>query len=264
LTYLGVAGWKLDDGADALLFDPYFTRARVENSSAILSPDAEAIARFAPAHADVILVGHSHYDHLLDVPTIAKMTGALVVGTESTQHVGLAAGLPASRLRVVHGGETFQVGPFAIRAISALHSLTGQASDTTIPSDVTLPMAAEAYVEGGTLQYLVRLEGRTVLFMGTANFIESELEGLRPDVAIVAVGLREKVPDYCCRLMRALGNPSLVMTNHFDAHRQPLGAKPMDIGDEGLADLQAFANEIHACSPTTRVVVPKHFEAMTL
>lgn len=34
-----------------------------------------------------------------------------------------------------------------------------------------------------------------MLFIGTANFIESELEGLRPDVAVVAIGLREKIPD---------------------------------------------------------------------
>ncbi|APR80845.1 Hypothetical protein A7982_06192 [Minicystis rosea] len=36
--------------------------------------------------------------------------------------------------------------------------------------------------EGGTLQYLVGVRERSILFIGSANFIESELVGLRPDV----------------------------------------------------------------------------------
>jgi L-ascorbate metabolism protein UlaG (beta-lactamase superfamily) len=84
LTYLGVAGWRVDDGANALLVDPFFSRTRLEDGGAMLSPDPGLIARYAPAHANAILVGHSHYDHLLDVPDIAKRTGATIVGTEST------------------------------------------------------------------------------------------------------------------------------------------------------------------------------------
>jgi L-ascorbate metabolism protein UlaG (beta-lactamase superfamily) len=34
--------------------------------------------------ADFILVTHTHYDHVLDVPYIATKTGATVIGTEST------------------------------------------------------------------------------------------------------------------------------------------------------------------------------------
>jgi L-ascorbate metabolism protein UlaG (beta-lactamase superfamily) len=119
-------------------------------------------------------------------------------------------------------------------------------------------MAADAYGEGGTLQYLVRFEGRTLLFIGTANFIESEIEGLRPDVAIVAVGLREKIPDYSCRLMRAIGKPRLVLTNHFDAHWKPLGPEQMGIEKDSRASLEKFAGEVHACAPDTKVVIPVH------
>jgi hypothetical protein len=110
----------------------------------------------------------------------------------------------------------------------------------------------------------VQIDRRTILFIGTANFIESELEGLRPDVAVIATGLREKIPDYSCRLMRVLGSPKLVLTNHFDAHWAPLGPKQMEIGDAGKASLAKFADEIHACAQATRVVVPTHFAETTL
>ena len=264
LTYLGVAGWELDADGRTLLMDPYFSR-RDAKDGVPLAPDDAVIAQHTPPHADGILVSHSHYDHLLDVPAVAKLTGASVVGTESTLNVARASAIAESRLVLAHGGpgESILLGPFTVHPVRALHSLTGQPT-VTISRGIILPMPSAGWGEGGTLQYLVKVDGRTILFMGTANFVETEVTGLRPDIAIVAVGLREKVPDYSCRLMRALGNPKLVLTNHFDAHRKPLGPKQMDIGDDGRADLSHFADEIHACSPATKVIVPKHFEPMTI
>ena len=257
LTYLGVAGWQLRSSAGTLLVDPYVTRAAGEDESAPLVPNAEAIAAYIPLRADVVLVGHSHYDHLLDVPDVAKRTGALVVGTESTANVARASGLRAERVRVVHGGDALQVGPFAVRVVSGLHSLTGQ-PNVPIPSDIHLPMVPGGYGEGGTLQYLVKLEGHTILFVGTANFIEEEVTGLRPDIAVIAIGLRQKIPDYTCRLLRALGRPKLVFPNHFDAHREPLRDGKIESSPDTRAELDAFAKEVQSCAPGTRVVVPVH------
>ncbi|APR87234.1 secreted protein [Minicystis rosea] len=263
LTYLGVAGWQLTDGAHTLLVDPYFTRADVADDAAPLSPNLAQITRYAPARADVILVEHSHYDHLLDVPTIARRTGATVIGTDSSLNVARADGVAETQLVVARGGETFDVGPFSVRALRGLHSLVGLPA-TPIPREVTMPMEARAYTEGGTLQYLVRVHGRSILFIGSANFIEGELTGLRPDVALVAVGLREKIPDYTCRLMRALGRPRLVLTNHFDAHHEPLGPKQMSLGDDARTSLAKFADEVHSCAPDTKVVVPTHLQPLAL
>ncbi len=261
IEYLGVAGWAVFDDAHVLLADPYFSRVHVADESVPLTSDLPTIARYAPPHADVILVSHSHYDHLLDVPTIARSTGATIVGTKSTVNVARASGV--ANVVLVRGGESLAFGPFSVKPIRALHSLSGQAT-ANIPADVTVPMTADAFAEGGTLQYLIGVEGRTILFIGTANFIESELDGLRPDVAIIAVGLREKVPDYSCRIMRALGQPRLVLANHFDAHRKPLGPEQMNIGDESRADLAHFAAEVHSCSPQTKVVIPTHFEPIAI
>jgi L-ascorbate metabolism protein UlaG (beta-lactamase superfamily) len=263
LTYLGVAGWQLTDGDHVLLVDPYFSRVNVESGTQPLAPDEAAIERHAPAHADVILVGHSHYDHLLDVPTIAAKTGAAVVGTESTANVLRAAGITEEHVTVARGGESLRFGPFSVQAVRGLHSLTGQAS-APIPAGIRLPMSADEYGEGGTLQYLVRAEGRSILFIGTANFIQEELRGIHPDIAIVAVGLREKIPDYSCRIIRTLGMPRLVFANHFDALWEPLGPKQMAIDEEARTSIARFADEIHACALATKVIVPNHLQPMTL
>jgi L-ascorbate metabolism protein UlaG (beta-lactamase superfamily) len=262
LTYLGVAGWQLTHAGNTLLLDPYFTRAAVTDFSRPLLPDTAAISRFAPPAADVILVGHSHYDHLLDVPTIALRTSATVAGTASTLNVARAAGVPEARLQLAIPGRALTLHSFSIRPLASLHSLIGIPS-VDIPRDVRLPLATKDYGEGGTLAYLVDVGGRSLFFLDTANFDEAALRGahpgLHPDVAVIAVGLREKIPDYTCRLMRLLGDPPVVFPNHFDAHAEPLTAGEDRVTDVARADLAKFADEVRACSPATRVVFPEIF-----
>lgn len=261
LTYLGTAGWELRVASSALLVDPYFTRVDVDDEDAPLAPNEALVAKIAPTHADAILIGHSHHDHLLDAPFLAKRTGAKLVGSESTLNVGRAAGVREDALVHVSGGESIQIGPFAIRVLRGLHSGTG-AELATIKREIHLPLRKGDYAIGTTLQYLVRAGGHEVLFIGSANFIEDELAGVHPSVAIVATALREEVPDYTCRLMRVLGSPPVVLTNHFDAHWEPLGPKQLELDEDERRSLTSFADEVHSCSPNTKVIVPEHFRTM--
>jgi L-ascorbate metabolism protein UlaG (beta-lactamase superfamily) len=255
LTYLGAAGWRLDRGEVTVLVDPFLSRPDL---AAPLVSDPAAIAA-GPARAAAILVGHSHADHVLDVPAIARRTGAEVLGSESTARYARASGVAADHVITVRGGEDLEFGAFSVRVIPSLHSALDHkhtyGASAQIPENVTLPLTFAGFAEGGTYAYLVRLGGRQILFLSTANFIERELEGIHPDVAVVATGLREELHDYSCRLMRVLGAPPLVITSHFDDWRHP--PKPSrELDADTAADLAAFAAEIHACAPRTRVVVP--------
>ena len=257
LTWLGVAGWQLDAGSTTILVDPYYSRPA--DLDGPVTPDAAAIAARAPTRADLIVVGHTHVDHALDVPAVALATGARVVGSESTAHLARASGVPEARIMAVRGGERITQGEGSVQVIPSLHSKVGEdLLGGVLSAPPQLPMRAIDYPEGGTFAYLIRISGHTVLFLGTANFIESEVTGLKPDVAVIATGLREKVEDYTCRLMRALDDPPLVYTNHFDDWQSP----PVDapVSD----DLRAFIAEVGRCSPNTRVVVPQPFKKMSV
>jgi len=264
LTYLGVAGWSLTDGLHTVVVDPYFSRPDFDDGVPVV-PDEDAIARNSPAHVDVILVGHSHVDHVLDAPFVAARTGAQLLGSVSTAHYARACGLPADRIIPVQGGEDYAFDGFSVRVIPGLHSALDDkhtfGADDLIAADVALPMAFADFGEGGTYDYLVRMGGQEVLFIGSANYIERELQGLRPDVAVVATGLRDELHDYSGRLMAALGAPPLVLANHFDAWRAPLGEP---LSDETRADLAAFAAEIHACAPATRVLIPEPMQPIVV
>jgi len=256
LTYLGVAGWQLEAGGKTILTDPYFSRPADANQP--LVPDVAAIAAHAPVHADLIVVGHSHFDHLLDAAEVAKRTGAELIGSLSTMRVAIASGVPEAQLTGISGGEDLARSGFSVRVIRSLHSMIG-AADTLgeIGEAPQLPMPQSGYKAGGTFAYLIEIAGHEVLVLDTANFIESELAGIHPDIAIIAPGLREQIRDYSCRLVHVLGDPPIVLATHFDDwHHAPADQPPGE-------DLQKFIAEIQHCSPHTRVIVPKHFERMT-
>jgi L-ascorbate metabolism protein UlaG (beta-lactamase superfamily) len=264
LTYLGVAGWSLQSGAHTMLFDPYVTRVAVDTEmDNVVVPDGLAIERYIPARADLIVVSHSHFDHALDVPEIALRTGAVVFGTSSTAELARASHVPEQQIVAASGGEELVFTAFKVRAVKALHSLIDM-PNLPIAAGPKLPMRARDYQEGGTLQYFVRFGDRTLYFLGTANFVEAQLAGVKADIAIVAVGYRQKVPDYTCRLMRALGFPKLVLPNHFDAWQEPLRPGQMTLSEETQADLSAFEAEVHACAPEAHVITPVWLEPIAL
>jgi L-ascorbate metabolism protein UlaG (beta-lactamase superfamily) len=240
LTYLGVAGWTIDDGHHVVVVDPYFSR--VPDSAHAVS-DSVAVSARAPAHADLIVVGHAHYDHAVDAPAVARRTGADLLAPVSVLAAARDAGVPDDRLWAAQPGDDYELHGFSVRVISSLHSATGVAAGGDV----------------ATVAYLLRLDGAQVLVFDTANFDERALEGIHPDVAIVATGLRERIHDYTCRLMGVLGNPRVVLPTHFDDFRAPPGT-PLDAS--ARADLDAFARELHACSPATRLVVPSAFTAV--
>ena len=255
LTYLGVAGWQIESAGTTILVDPYFSRPNLDGP---IVSDPQAIAAHAPKRADLVVIGHSHVDHLLDAPAVALATGAEIMGSDSTARVALAAGVPADRVIPVKGGEDYAFDGFSVRVIPSLHSALGDKHVMGGPITVVPPVRFEDYEEGGTLDYLVRVGGHEIFVSSTANFIERELVGLHPDVAIIAPGLRQEIHDYTCRLMTLLGNPPVVYATHFDNWRGPPVDEPPD------EDTQAFVAEVRACSPGTRVVVPRHFDRMQL
>lgn len=257
VTYLGVAGWLFEVGDITIVADPYFSRPDLSKP---LVPDEAVIAERSPARADLVIVGHSHFDHLLDAPSVAKRTGAEIMGSATTAHVARASGVPPEKIITVKGGEDLAWEDFSVRVIPSLHSALGDKHvfGGELTSDPALPMGADDYQEGGTFAYLLRLYGREIFVLDTANFIEREVAGLTPDIAIVATGLRQEIHDYTCRLLHALGDPPIVIANHFDDFRGPPVDAPID------ADLEAFTKEVEACAPGTVVIVPRHFEPMTL
>jgi len=102
VTYLGTSGILVEYGEHALLTAPFFSNppfaARAPDalrwlgSGPRITPDSAVIEQQLPRSADrasVILVGHGHYDHLMDVPYIAthRTKSAIIFGGPSIRHM---------------------------------------------------------------------------------------------------------------------------------------------------------------------------------
>lgn len=227
-------------------------------------PDTAAIDSHIQ-RANFILVTHTHYDHVLDVPHIALKTHATVIGTESTENVLRAYHVSEEQLITVRGGEDFEFGVFSVKVIPSIHSALGHKhyfSSERAPPGMTAPLTLrQMHPEGGTLAYLIRFGGHQILAFGGNNYIEREIDGLRPDVVLVGAGVsRNEIHDYTGRLMRDLGFPPLVLPTHWDNFMAPYGASQQTAIDA----LQSFVQEVRAVSPKTRVIVPKYFEPIRL
>ena len=270
LTYLGNAGWEITDGTTVVLVDPFLTQfarwqpgAKPEgpDPDGIYAPDTALINRHVP-RADYILITHGHSDHALDAGPIAKRTGAVVVGHETAANLARAYRVPEQQLITVKGGEDYDFEGFSLKVIPSIHSAlddkryfnNGRGIAGTAPRGLSAPLRRRDYQEGGSLAYLLRIGGHEILIMGSMNYLEREMEGLRPDIALVgANSQRLEIYDFTGRLMRALGHPALVIPSHADAYGDP---KP---SAAALADRAKFLDEVKRASPTSRTISPTWF-----
>src|SRR6266436_9965016 len=283
LLWLGTAGWEISDGTTVILIDPYVSRifgpqppgripyARTPGDARpvygwddVATPDVAAIDAHAQ-RANFVLVTHTHYDHVLDVPHIALKTHATVIGTESTENVARAYNVPEEQLITVRGGEDYEFGVFSVKVIPSLHSALGHKryfSSEKAREGMKAPLTLlQIHPEGGTLAYLLRFHGSQILVFGGMNYIEREMEGIRPDVVLVGAGSsRREIHDYTGRLMRALNYPPLVLPTHWDNFLAPYGATQQP----AIEAVQSFVEEVKAASPKSKVIVPKYFEAIRL
>jgi reactive intermediate/imine deaminase len=273
LTYLGNAGWEITDGRRVVLVDPFLTQFRrwrpggADVAPAALYVPDSAFIDAQVRRADYILITHGHADHALDAGYISRRTGAVIVGHETAANLARAYDVPDSALITVIGGEDYDFGDFSLRVVPNIHSAlddkryynNGRGIAGKAPRGLRAPLRRVDYQEGGNLAYILRMAGHEVLIMGSMNYIEREMQGLRPDIALIGSNSqRLEIHDYTGRLMRALGNPAVVLPSHADAYGNP--NPPAAV----LADRRLFQQEVAAASPTTRFISPTWFEPIVL
>src|SRR6185436_12972274 len=100
------------------------------------------------------------------------------------------------------------------------------------------------------------LGNHRVLHQSTGGFIEANLKGLQPDVAILR-GNRNYQWSEAIKTLQ----PKTVIIHHFDDWRSALAR---GIPDANLRRAQRFERDIKSINPEIKVIIPKHLQQITL
>jgi hypothetical protein len=226
MHYLGNGGWIFRRGNDVIATAPFVSHPTWLALLRTAKPDEALIDEFVPPMdaVEIVLVGHGHYDHAMDLPVIArtKATHATFVGGRTVTNV-LAAAIDDRRLRAVQDRELATGGrkgqwlfnrarTIRFMALGSTHAphVAGWklvATGTVDERQRELPGAPLRWKEGETLAFLIdflgpgeRIDFR-IYYQDAASEpgtgIVPDLEGpdVAPtDVAILCVAAFDQVP----------------------------------------------------------------------
>src|SRR5919109_1422806 len=214
LKWLGNAGWEVQIGKTILLIDPFLTR-KDRSMDAEWKTDEAAVLKVIKG-ADYIFAGHSHHDHIGDVPFIAKRFGSKIVGSRTTTNLALTAGVDKSQVITISGGEKLDFKDFSVQVIDSRHGWRQGKPPRKENEEISRPWAGPImgrdFVDGGSFLYYFAFGRQRVLHQSTANFIEAKLTGVHPDITLLAVGHDGYNLDSVLKNLK----PKMVILQHFD------------------------------------------------
>ena len=209
VRFTGTSTLLFSDGETSWMVDGWFTRVgALPMLGGTIEPDVEAIARGLERNAvdrlAVVIPVHSHFDHAMDAPEVARRTGALLLGSESTANIGRGWGLDESRIRVAEDGEPVRFGAFTITLIHTRHfefpdpAVRERAlADPMIDAPLVPPVEVFDYKVGQPYAiHVVHPKGR-FLIQASAGFIEGGLRDFPAETVFLGIGgLETQTADY--------------------------------------------------------------------
>jgi L-ascorbate metabolism protein UlaG (beta-lactamase superfamily) len=249
LTWLGTAGFRFAYQGTVVYIDPYVTRLTMRDVALrrVVPSSPEAIERWID-RADAVLVGHTHFDHALDVPAIAQRTGCKVYGSTSAAHLMQLHGLAAQAV-TVEPRRSYEVGPFRFHFVPSRHSKLQLGIGVPYSGELTCEhvggLTAQAYRCGQVWGIHVEVAGIRFYHQGSADFVEDELQDRDVDVFLCGISGRRFTPHYVERIVRKL-QPRAIVPMHYDDFFRPLDA---DMHLSFNVNLTGFADEARRASP---------------
>jgi len=302
IAYLGTGGYLIREGERAILTAPFFSHpSMLKVALGKINADHERIDRalydmkpdLAPVPA--ILVGHAHYDHLMDIPYIAEKytPDAVVYGSRTMFHTLAPTLCECRRVAVnpyaatVKGGgrwivprkePTIRFMPLVSE--HAPHFLGLKFFTGDYKEDLTaLPTRAYGWKEGQTFAYLIDFladDGKTVMFrihfqdsasnpeFGFPPPFENPLDKRRVDLAILCVASFKEVHDYPKAILKAL-KPRHVLLGHWENFFRPLPAEKDKLTTVPNTDVKDFIREMQKHLPDdAKFILPRPGRWLTI
>ncbi len=262
IEWLGTAGFRLTYEDVTVLIDPYVSRSSLGTvlRSRPLVSDPEAVDRWLP-YTDAVLVGHSHFDHAVDVPALAAR-GSQIFGSTSVRRLLALNGLAASAI-VVDPHRRYDIGPFGVTFVPSAHSKL--IAGLKVPSDGELTcdsldhLGAGSYRCGQVWGIRIEVAGIVLYHQGSANLIDDQVPSGGVDVFLCGIAGRGFTRNFVERFLAAV-DPAVVIAHHHDDFFRPLDAT---MGFSFNVNLGRFVDDLARCAPGLPVHTMRPVETLS-
>lgn len=282
VQFTGAGGVYMAFNDEAILGDPFYSNPSLFSLILLndLKPDAALIDKHLPPleHVKGVLIGHGHYDHLMDLPYVLSKLPASIkaYGSLTMAHL-MAPALPAARLLPLNNvmadpsghapGQWINITPtlrfMPIRSEHSPHIAGKVFASDQIPQPLTeMPGDVLDWQSGISLSYLIDwLDSsgkplQRVFYQSSASsapvgFVPDHVlaDGKRVDAAILCVANFQKSQRYPVALLEKL-QPRRVIPIHWEKfwdEYQPGNGEPLNDSElhEFLLEVEKSGNAYH-------------------
>jgi L-ascorbate metabolism protein UlaG (beta-lactamase superfamily) len=251
ITWFGAACFKIESEDCTIFVDPYLNRP--ENAQPHLDVDMDDVSR----DVSDIFITHGHYDHILDVPNMAEMSGARIYCSEKVAQALSKLGVDKSLLQVPNHGEVFDFDKYSAQCFHSHHivfdlPLLLRGLLSAIKSRAAMRMLRD-YPKGQVLSWRFTLhqeENRTIHHFGSAGCTEDELSELTqlppPDILLFPFAGHTDICRIATEVVKEL-HPRMVIPMHHDDFLPP-------ISTHALSDITPFIEGVKGLTPAIKVL----------
>ncbi|MCO4770662.1 MAG: MBL fold metallo-hydrolase [Deltaproteobacteria bacterium] len=253
LQWLGTAGFAITYEGTTLVTDPFLSRAPFGHVARgrPLTIDPALAPTFVP-RCDAVLMGHTHFDHALDTPAIAKATGCTVYGSASMTHYMGLHGL-SDQAVTVEPKTPYEVGPFVVRFIPSVHSklMLGlsipQGGELTC--DSCAHMTHKDFHCGQVWGIHIEVAGTSLYHMGSCDLLDDEVDRTA-EWFLAGIAGRGSTPRFWERVLKKV-QPKVLIPHHYDNFFLPLGE---EMGFSLNVNYGSMLTEVRRVDPDLPVV----------
>jgi L-ascorbate metabolism protein UlaG (beta-lactamase superfamily) len=272
ITWTGCAGFILELEGTRICFDPFATNPGALDLLLRPARSDTGLVRRTFGTVSAVFVGHTHFDHAMDVAALARANpranlganpranpGGKVHGSATTTEICRRQGLPDEQLRTVWDGYRTSIGPFTVEAIESRHGVVPIASaiDTIELRGPGLPRTAFRWPRGEVYAYRVEVAGLSLHVQTSAGIADEPLARQQPaDVLIACLAARQRTPRYLRRLGEVL-RPTVLIPCHHDNFLRPLSSPPRPVAGLDWPGFLDDADGLRADYRTRLVQLPR-------
>lgn len=237
VQFLGNTNILLDDGETRILTDGFFSRPSAYSLVfGEVSPNVSRIKgclkRAGITDLDAVIPVHSHFDHAMDAPVVARLTGAQLIGSSSTLNIGRGLKLSENRMMEAPLNEFISIGKFEIMFIASNHwtypdlEQRQRLLKQSIAAPIVPPASIYDYKEGISYTILIKHEGTNIAIQGSAGYKENVIPNFDADIQFLAIAGIELMDDSYNQKYQKwvvdVVNPEVIVPIHWDDFTVPL------------------------------------------